>query len=824
MYRLRCPCGEEINIRGSQAGCQLTCDCGKEINVPALSVLIVHQQRNEATPAVDLIQSAMGEESRQSNSPWPSVQYYHCCGNVGQDGSVSSLALNHYVDLVHWHIGETIRSIDRSSLAEFVLSVALAPDEKRRVEFDVYPKGANVDQLEFLCKQISGIDAPPIHQAPIAFAFYIRIRPVDDTKRSLSTFPSLTATIKSLGMESAIRRAFRLPTHAKAVKRGLESARKFASWWRELFSFARKLQQTNGHAKPHGREHFLDQEAWMQQCEALAGAHSWIDLKRALIDAPDDLQVRVALAEKHRQHEAWAEAIEWYDGLMSRLGAFVPLLWRRATLHRCVGNSQAALSDYSRAIELAPHEASFLLQRALIYGELQAWDEALRDLEAALQLTPRDPEILFQRAQVLLQQNQRDLAVVDLHEAIVLDPNFGQAHFRLGWLYSCCWTDKGSAAIDHLSRAVALSRDNADVRLHRSLAYLTQNKLALATEDCHHVLATNSDHAAAHGIHGRILYCEEQYEEAIAACTRSIELGHEHSLVYLARAMSYAATDQPTLAALDCDLALALEPHNAWALQFQGILKLQTGDIDAAMEAFHQALELAPDWVEPREQISLVHRMKDNPRMSVEEQTLLIERQPTQAAHYVNRAFALTQLQDFAAAANDYDRAIELDPENERLYFLRGVFRMNCQLTELALVDFDRVLAIDSGDDNARAYRASLLMRLNRYKEAIDDYTHLIAKHPENPLPYSGRAFALTSMGRSDQAQEDAKRAIDISSELADDIHLSTETANIYRLIRAEDYDVALAATNRIVADYPDLSRGYRLRAHVYWARRYTRA
>ncbi len=222
------------------------------------------------------------------------------------------------------------------------------------------------------------------------------------------------------------------------------------------------------------------------------------------------------------------------------------------------------------------------------------------------------------------------------------------------------------------------------------------------------------------------------------------------------------------------------------------------------MDAFNRARELAPDWVVPREQISLVHRLNENPRMSVEEQTLLIERQPKQASHYVNRAFAYAELQDFTDAANDYDRAIELEPENEQFHFLRGVFRMNCQLTELALADFNRVLEITGDDDTARIHRAGLLVRLNRYQEAIEDYTQLIAKHPEDPRPLSGRAFAWIVLGNTDRANEDANRAIECSPECADEIHRRTATANVYRLLRADDDDLALDATNQIVADYPD--------------------
>ena len=802
MYRLICPCGQEMEIRGSQAGCQVTCVCGKESRVPPLRELKIHQDQNKATPVIDLV-----VDKQDATSSYPKLQFFHCSGRVGGDGNVSNLALNHYVALVHWQLYEAIQSL---GLTEFVLSVALAPGDRKRIEFDFYPKEVNRDQLELLRNRLEELNTPPINESPIAFAFYVWAQPADNKNRSLLMFPSLSRSIELVGLEAAIRKAFGMKPIAKVAKR--------STWWERLF-FGWKSPSPTALAEQSARENFFEQEQWMSQCAQIANESSWIDLKRALVDTPDDPQYRAAFAEKHCQQSAWELAIPWYDELIRQSPDFVPIIGRRAALHRCAGNSHAALIDYSQAIKQAPHEASYRVERAFIYEELQAWDQALLDLNEAIRLTPLDPEVFFYRAQVQLQQNNLTGALDDFLQAIHFDPNFGQAHFRLGWLYFCLDADKANAAIEHLTRAIVLTNNHPVVRLHRGLAYLAQNKFALAIEDCQQVLSLEPNNAQAHGVLGRVLQCEGQFEEAITACTRAIELGDEHTLVYLARAISYASTDQPTLAVSDCEAVLAMEPNNPLAIQLHGRLLLQNGDLDAAMDAFHRARELAPDWAEPREHLSFVHLLKENPRASVDEQTHLIERQPKQALHYVNRAFAFTQLQEFAGATNDYDRAIELEPENERLYFLRGVFRMNCQLTELALADFERVLAITGGDDSAREYRASLLLRLNRYQEAIEDFAQLIAKYPESPHAYSGRAFAQAALGNNDRAQEDTQRASEMSPELTDEIHRRTQTASVYRLVHAEDYDSALEAANQMVADFPDESLGYRLRAFVRWER-----
>ncbi len=802
MYRVLCPCGKEIEVLGTQAGCDVTCSCGQSVIVPPLRELRLSQENNQPTPG-------------QSPAPAsePAFHFHHYCGTVGQDGNISELALNHYVRLVHLEVLEAIKSGKIPSFKDLILSVALAPGNLKRIEVELQPVDLSPSEKELLYDRISAIEAPPVFASPIAFGFFVTAKSKDRSRRSFSIFPSLTGSQNATGIEGTLREAFGMEP-AVAKPQPQQSQPKRASWWRRLIGNRQPVAPT----EPSAREVFLAQEEWIKACDMIAAEYSWIELKRALIDAPSEPRYQVAYAAKYAQQESWTQAAECYDRLTSYFKDMAPLFGRFATCQWNAGNSQAALAAYSQAIDKAPHEASFRLYRSSIYKDLQAWEQAERDLDEGIRLSPIDPELYSYRALIRIQRNNTAGAVEDFREAIRLDPNLGYAHFRLGWLYSYLEEDKATAAIEHLTRAIALN-EQFEVRLYRSMAYLAQNKHALAMEDCEYVLALDPNNGLGHGVRGRILQSDGQYEEGIAACSRAIELGYEHPMVFLARAICYAATDQPTLAMSDCDLALALEPNHPWTIQFRGRLKLQTGDLDAAMEAFQHAQELLPDWAEPREQLSIVHRMKENPQASVDELTILIERNPKQASHYINRAFAFTHLQEYQKAASDYDQAIELEPENDQFYFLRGVFRKDCQELELALADFERVLTLEGDEDNARAHQASLLMRLNRFQEAIDIFAKLIEKYPEHPYAYSGRAFASASLGNEDQAQEDADRIMEMAPEMADSVQRNTETAHFFRLLRAQDYDAALEAAEKLVADYPEESLGYRLRALTHWDR-----
>lgn len=798
MFRLRCQCGHLIEIRSSQAGSSVTCPCGKVCQVPPLRELRAHEECGEATPVTQTV-STMPTESLG-----PQLQLMHCCGIVGRQGNVSHLALRNYLQLVQIRIAKYLDAHTPGTARFLGISIALAPEGQQLVEYDIYPTDASTGAIDQLIQSITQIAPPLVHDLPVAFAILVQKDPTDRANPALKLFPSLNQQIEKVGLQAALWQFMEQRKSGKKI-----------SWWRRLWSRGRVKLPQRPPDSPQ-KSLLLAQEDWVTKCETYSD-RELVDLKRVIIERPDEPAFRLAFAAKLSQEKSWKKALEWYDDLLCQLDCQVSLWWRRAAIHTELDNFDAALQDYSRAIERAPFFPELYFLRAQIHCKFEAWDKVDADLNESIRLAPHDSELYYCRGYNSLLRSQPEAAANDFREAIRLDPNFGYAHFQLGWV--CCLLGKGNEAIDHLSRAVELTGHDSDVRLHRSLAYLMQNKLALALADCDEILAVQSENAAAHGLRGRILQNDGQFQEAIEACTRAIDLNLEDAAVYLARAISYASTEQLTLAEYDCDTALALEPDYPLAMLVRGRLKLQEGDLDAAMTTFNRARELAPDWAEPREQLSLVHRMKEDPQAAVDELTQLINDQPQQPSHYVNRAFAWTQMQSYAEAAKDFDRALELDPENEEIVLLRGIFRMNCQERELALADFERVLALVGDHDTAREYRAALLLQLRRFEEAIEDFAQLIAKHPENHNAYSGRAFAFASLGNNERAQEDAERLAAIAPELAESAHKNTQVANLYRLVSEENYDAAMELAEQLVIDYPDQSFGYRLRGYVHWER-----
>ncbi|QEG00486.1 lipoprotein NlpI [Stieleria maiorica] len=797
--------------------------CGGRFNVPSLGEMRRRQQRHETIDGQPIGPAEAPGDAQLSEIP--SSFYVHFCGDVGSTGRISTTAIENYSGVVAHAVDTLIAQADSDDGFELMVSLALLPGATRLMQIETAPNGPGdspgVDRhrgreglVDRITRRIESIAIPDVQHGPVAFLMYRRVNLAPVTKIGIKPFSRYRNEIDKCGIDHALMRA------AGLIEPSSDRTAPLVKWWNQGLSRLRSLvsKPASEQAPPLTPEQvFQETSAWIEHTEELYAGTSDAELKRLLRQSPSELALHVAAAARFANREAFENAISAYSDAIQLAPKCAPLLGRRGWYHYVVGNHQAALIDLNRAIQLVPSAAWFYLHRSQIYAGLEAWEQAQSDLDTAIGLAPREPAFRFRRAELHLSRDELAPAIDDLTPILQLDPHNGATHAMLGWLYQQDELHNESLALQHLTRAIELVPDAIAPRLHRSMLYMSQNKFELARDDCDSALRLQEDEGQAHALRGRILQMQSEFDEAIQACDRAMELGVETPAVFLTRGFCYAATDQRDLALADCHAVLDLEPKNPIALHLLGSLSLQQGELDAAMEALTEASRLAPQWTEPREQIALLHRMNENPQAAIDEQSALIEQQPEQPAHYVNRAFAHTQAGNHDDALNDYRRACELDPENEHIFFLRGCFLMDRQEDELALEDFNRALELSGVYDGARLRRAAVLMRLKRHDKALEDYEKLIEKYPDDPYAYSGRAYAHQMQGDESAAEADIDRLAEIAPEDAQEAAVQSLQAKVIRLEGLERYDDAIAVAEEIIDMAPDAAIGYRLRGWIRW-------
>ena len=103
---------------------------------------------------------------------------------------------------------------------------------------------------------------------------------------------------------------------------------------------------------------------------------------------------------------------------------------------------------------------------------------------------------------------------------------------------------------------------------------------------------------------------------------------------------------------------------------------------------------------------------------------------------------------------------IEQDPENARLYLLRGELRGHHGETEAALADLQRAEQLNSKLAVIALARGRVLFEAGRLAEAKTALDGFVSAQPEHPDALSTRARANAGLGRTDAAIEDYTRAI----------------------------------------------------------------
>lgn len=94
---------------------------------------------------------------------------------------------------------------------------------------------------------------------------------------------------------------------------------------------------------------------------------------------------------------------------------------KRANASFAKGDTDSALTDYSKAIEMNASSFSSLLGRATAYLKKGSFTQALADCSKALELSPKSAAAYAQRGEVYEKKGDADLASADYKKALDLD-------------------------------------------------------------------------------------------------------------------------------------------------------------------------------------------------------------------------------------------------------------------------------------------------------------------------------------------------------------------------------------------------------------------
>ena len=116
----------------------------------------------------------------------------------------------------------------------------------------------------------------------------------------------------------------------------------------------------------------------------------------------------------------------------------------------------------------------------------------------------------------------------------------------------------------------------------------------------------------------------------------------------------------------------------------------------------------------------------------------------------------------------DYDRVIQLQPNDEAAYYNRGNTYNKLQQYPLALADYNRAIAINPKDLEAYYNRANVYHKTQQYQKAIADYSLIIKANPRHAPTYYNRGTTYLAAQNLERAIADYSQAVKLDPDYAE--------------------------------------------------------
>jgi tetratricopeptide (TPR) repeat protein len=149
---------------------------------------------------------------------------------------------------------------------------------------------------------------------------------------------------------------------------------------------------------------------------------------------PNSYLIEVLLGSYSEVKQVYKDAAEHYKRAIDRAPDVPDSYYRYAHALWLLGDSQSAVTQYKKALELNPYDyrAAWEEARAVLADNPE---EAVKFASQALKLKPDIAEALTIRARALLAMQRPEDAVKDLRIAIALSPDDPSSHFQLARAY-----------------------------------------------------------------------------------------------------------------------------------------------------------------------------------------------------------------------------------------------------------------------------------------------------------------------------------------------------------------------------------------------------
>ncbi|XP_031449081.1 tetratricopeptide repeat protein 6 [Phasianus colchicus] len=321
---------------------------------------------------------------------------------------------------------------------------------------------------------------------------------------------------------------------------------------------------------------------------------------------------------------------------------------------------------------------------------------------------------------------------------------------------------KLKSAMDDLEKAISLEPLLLDAYWHRHLIYLFQDKFSAALNDLNFITKWNKNKADAYLSKAEIYRKQGDNTMAIINYSSAIQCNSTDDDIYFRRAELYFEENQLLLAVDDYAKCFQYNPKRTDALMKHGIYFFDHSILTTAIQDFTAVIREDPSNAQARLYRGRAYAKQKQYRNAIQDLAAAIRLDPSCWLAFYYRGCILREI-DPKRALQDFSVSVLINDtqENFSSFLHRGIIYSKQQQWSFAVRDFESVIALDSSIIFAYLnIGLILLLHLDQYYEAIQQFTNAIKIDPLNVQAYLCRAQAYHKIHNLSNAVKDINRAI----------------------------------------------------------------
>jgi tetratricopeptide (TPR) repeat protein len=444
-------------------------------------------------------------------------------------------------------------------------------------------------------------------------------------------------------------------------------------------------------------------------------------------DVPEIARGLLEAGDQARQARRYSEAISNYERALAVAPRLARAYINLGAIYFEQGKADEAYAVFTRGVQRAAPDRTLFANAAAAAQQLGKATEALGFIDRALALERRDAALLALRSTILRSLQRNDDALAAILEAAKADPKDARYQLSAGnLLISMGRTEEATAAY---RAATTLDKSLLRAWLNLGAIYLKQRLWAPATEAYENAVRLAPNDTSAHYNLGFLYYTTNQRQRAEEEYRKALAKDPALPLAYLHLGeLALARNEYDTASQL---LAGGMQYYDAdsktLARRLLGRAQLARGDRAAARATYEEALQAN----DPDAMLPLARIARQDQRYS--DAKALLDRAPKSPAALLERVHLTRATGDLAAERVALEELLRTGPAGE------PALRSELALVQLRLGDTDAARA------NAAALPPLTRAVLTRDAAALGAMT--------SPIARGDAGLLLWEAGRGAQAK-----------------------------------------------------------------------